>query len=76
MRLLGIDYGEKNIGIAVTDDAGTMAFPESVIPNDKKLFSSLEKIIKDKNIGEIVVGESKDFKGKPNKIMKKVEKGL
>ena len=33
MRYLGIDYGSKRIGIAVSDDEGRMAFPVGVIAN-------------------------------------------
>lgn len=73
MRFLGIDYGEKNVGLALTDDKGMMAFPHSVIGNDKNLVSMIEKIAQENGATEIVVGESKDFKGKPNKIMKKVD---
>lgn len=73
MRLLGIDYGEKNIGLAITDDKGMMAFPHSVVKNDKNIISLIEKVILENKIGIIVVGESKDFKGKANKIMKRVD---
>ena len=31
MRLLGIDYGEKNIGVALSDDKG-LVWPASVAP--------------------------------------------
>lgn len=73
MRLLGIDYGVKNVGISLTDDKGMMAFPHSVVKNDKNIISTIEKIILENKTGKIVVGESKDFKGKPNKIMKAVD---
>ncbi|MHB8619910.1 MAG: Holliday junction resolvase RuvX [Chloroflexota bacterium] len=31
MRLLGLDLGQKRIGLAVTDPGGRMAFPERVL---------------------------------------------
>jgi hypothetical protein len=37
MRILGIDYGTKRVGLALTDDKGMMAFPHSVLVNDKDL---------------------------------------
>ncbi|OGI92482.1 hypothetical protein A2933_01055 [Candidatus Nomurabacteria bacterium RIFCSPLOWO2_01_FULL_46_18] len=73
MRYLGIDYGTKRIGVATSDEGGTLAFPEVILDNDKNTLESLQKIIEGKNIGEIVVGESVDFKGAPNPISQKIE---
>ena len=71
MRLLAIDYGEKNVGIALSDRDGAMAFPHSVLKNDKNLLSRVESIIKNNDIGRVVIGDSRDYKGKQNPIMKK-----
>ena len=37
MQRLGIDYGSKKIGLALSDESGTLAFPHSVIPNDAEI---------------------------------------
>ena len=58
MRLLGIDYGAKRIGLAVSDEGGSLAFPKEVLLNDAGLFESLEKIIKEEKVSEIVIGEA------------------
>jgi putative Holliday junction resolvase len=68
MRLLGIDYGEKRIGLALSDDKGMMAFPHSVI-NAKDAVSVIEKLAKEQGVTTIVVGDSKDYKGNANPIM-------
>ena len=34
MRKMGIDYGTKRVGIALSDEAGLMAFPEVVLENN------------------------------------------
>lgn len=73
-KYLGIDFGSKRVGLATSDDLGTMAFPHSVISNDKNLLEEIEKIIKKENITDIVIGESKNFAGEPNKIMVEIEK--
>ena len=73
MKYLGIDFGSKRVGIAVSDDGGKMAFPHSVISNDGKLLEEMQKIVEKEKIAEIVIGESKDFKGEPNKIMAQIE---
>jgi putative Holliday junction resolvase len=74
MKYLGIDFGSKRVGIAVSDETSKLAFPHSVIPNDENLVGEIEKIIKDEKISEVVIGESKDFKNMPNKIMIEIEK--
>lgn len=74
MKYLGIDYGSKRVGLAISDAEGRLAFPYSVISNDKKLLVEIEKIISKKKIEAIVIGESKDFKDKPNEIMAAIEK--
>lgn len=69
MRLLGIDYGEKRIGIAISDDQGMMAFPHSVINTSKDIVSVIEKLAHDQGVKTIVIGDSNDYKGKANPIM-------
>ena len=73
MKFLGIDYGSKKIGIAVSDDSANLAFPKCVIANDTELLEYITRIISEENIGAIVLGESRDFKGKENKIMKDIK---
>ena len=54
---MGIDYGSKRIGIAVSDDEGRMAFPSGVIANIGKLpVKEIVARIKKEGIGSIVVG--------------------
>jgi putative holliday junction resolvase len=73
MRLLGIDYGSKRVGLAITDETGRMAFPHTVIPNSANLLKELETIIAEKKIAEIVIGHSLDKQSKPNKIQAAIE---
>lgn len=69
MRLLGIDYGSKRVGIALSDEGGQFAMPLIVLDNIKNLLENIIKIIETKEIGEIVMGESKNYKGEANTIM-------
>lgn len=69
MRYLGIDYGTKRVGIAVSDEDGKIAFPHGVWPCDGQLGEKIKKICKEREIGAIVAGDSKDFNGKDNPIM-------
>ena len=72
MRLLGIDYGSKRVGVSVGDTEHGMAFPKVVLKNGQDLVSDILKIIKDEGIEEVIVGESKNFKNEDNKIMKDI----
>jgi putative Holliday junction resolvase len=71
-RILGIDYGVKRVGLAMTDESQMMAFPKEVLPNNDELFEQILKICKDNQIEKIVLGESKNFKMKANKIMEEI----
>ncbi len=69
MKRMGIDYGSKRVGIALSDDGGTMAFPKTVLPAGPDLVPTLEKMIRAEKVEEIVLGESKDFSQNENPIM-------
>ena len=73
MRFLGIDYGTKRIGLAISDENGILAFPKEILANDIRTFENLEILIKKENIKEIVVGESVDFSGKLNALSGRIE---
>ena len=68
MRLLGIDYGTKRVGIALSDEGGRMAFPHVVLPNDGDLIKAIEIIVTDNMVSKIVIGHSLGRKGQPNPV--------
>lgn len=74
MKLMAVDYGEKRVGIASTDDSGLFALPRAVWSNDKTLLEKILKFKDDEGIEKIVLGESKDLKGEANPIQKEIEK--
>ncbi len=63
--LLGVDLGQKRIGIAYTDEEGRIAFPHSVIlyTSRKHVVAELEKIIREYKPEKIVVGLPTMLKG-------------
>lgn len=73
MRFLGIDYGTKKVGLALTDEGGHMAFPHAVVPNDGALLKTIEKLAHEKDVKQIVIGHSLDKKGVPNAVHAQVE---
>lgn len=72
MKLLGIDYGKKRIGIATSDEEQKIAFPKAVYQNDKKLIRKVADFCKQNSVEGIVLGESKNFKGEDNPLMKDI----
>ena len=70
---MGIDYGTKRIGIALSDDGGTIAFPHEIIDNSKKLFQEIFEIITREQVQEIVVGKSLDQVGNRNVLMDDID---
>ena len=71
MRYLGIDYGTKRVGVALSDESGTLAFAHSVVAPSGAVVTLLN-LIKDERVGSVVLGESLDFKNKPNPLMAKI----
>jgi len=60
---MAIDYGEKRIGIALTDPLLTFAYPFITIQNTSSLIADLLKIIVEKNIIKVILGlPSSNFK--------------
>lgn len=65
MRVIGLDVGEKRIGIALSDEMGWTANPHSVL-NRTNLDDDLQNIIKlctDNEVDKIVVGLPKNMDG-------------
>ncbi|MBP6925485.1 MAG: Holliday junction resolvase RuvX [Candidatus Pacebacteria bacterium] len=72
MKYLGIDYGKKRTGLAVSSDDASIAFPLRVIETTHTLANTIAEIIDQEHIEKIVIGESKDRAGNDNSIMEDV----
>lgn len=68
-RLLGIDFGEKRVGIALSDEGARLAFPHTTLQNNKDLLSEVLSLVEEYQVEKVVIGESKDFSMKENRIM-------
>ena len=77
--LLGLDFGEKRMGVAVTDEAGIMALPLKTIEvrGRKQLLEELTRLVEEYRVKKIIVGLPKTLKGEigpaAKKIMEQVE---
>jgi putative holliday junction resolvase len=74
-RYLGIDYGTKRIGVGVADGEQKIATPLknlAAVPSAETNAKQVAVLIKEQNAAVVVIGESKDFNGADNSIMKKI----
>lgn len=55
-KILCIDYGTKNIGLAVSDNDQILSFAKIVLKADEKLMDNLEQFILTEKIDSILVG--------------------
>ena len=73
MKILGVDYGLKWIGIAMSDDENKMAFPCETLENNFKLFGRLNELIKKENIYKVIIGLPLNKNMKPTTQTTEVE---
>jgi putative Holliday junction resolvase len=73
MKVMGIDFGTKRVGVALSDEHASFAFPHSVMQNDEMLLKNVLALARSEGAAKIVMGESNDYRGVPNAIMKDVE---
>ncbi|MEJ2617291.1 MAG: Holliday junction resolvase RuvX [Ignavibacteriaceae bacterium] len=71
-RILGIDFGLKRIGLALTDPLLTFSYPYTTISNDNSLWNNLKSIIEEKNVNKIILG----FPKKSNRADKDITKNV
>jgi putative Holliday junction resolvase len=73
-RIMGIDFGEKRIGIALSDPLFTFAYAFTTLLNDSCFSTNLSKIINEKKIIKVILGlPSERFKSS-KELSKKVLK--
>ena len=71
-RILGIDYGQKRIGLAHTDESQLIASPLETVSSDK-IFNYLSNYFDKEDVESIVVGEPKTLDNKPAFISQKIK---
>lgn len=76
MKYLAIDYGTKNVGIAVSDPAGEFAFPHKVLEggDEAKLVAEIAALAHEEGIEFLVVGLPLKPEGEAHALGPRVEK--
>ncbi len=66
MRVLGLDLGEKRIGVAVSDEDASIAFPSGALESRgaKKDLKAVLELIEEREIGRVVIGLPRHLDGR------------
>ena len=72
MVYLGIDYGERRIGLAKGDDRLKVATPFKTVTNESDILNVLADIVKTEVIEKIIVGIPMSFDGGENEFTEKI----
>lgn len=68
MRYLGIDYGTRKIGLALSDADGRFAFPLEILPHDSHVLENIAHVIEQKSVKCVVMGDTRADSGASNAI--------
>ncbi len=72
MKILGIDYGEKRIGLAISDESQTVAFELDIL-SPKEFFNQIHQLINSQQISKIILGWPLNMSGEETKKTREVE---
>ena len=72
MNFIGIDYGEKRIGISVSHDIG-LALPFDVLENNYDSINQIIDLCEEEEIDKIIVGMPYGMKGNTTEQTKQVK---
>jgi len=81
VRALGIDYGEKRIGLALSDATGLLASPWKQLANDGNVGAAAKRLAEeiralqgeDDGLGAVVIGLPRRLSGEPNDQTSRVQ---
>lgn len=69
-NFLGIDFGQRRVGLALGNDQARLAEPLSVLVNDDQLMGNIKKIVIQHRIDQLVVGLPRGLDGQETKQTK------
>ena len=72
-RVLGIDYGDSRVGLALSDPMKIIAKPFKTLDNNIDLLLNLKTVIDNNDVTQLVVGYPLNMKGEITPQTKKVD---
>jgi putative Holliday junction resolvase len=81
VRVLGIDYGERRIGLALSDATGLLASPWKTIPHDGRLETAVVRLLGEvrllaqeaDGLSAVVIGFPRRLSGEPTGLTERVQ---
>ncbi len=78
MRLMGLDYGSRTVGVAMSDALGFTSQPKETIVREKenhlrRTLAQITKLVEENEIGTIVLGRPVRMDGTDGTRVKKTE---
>ncbi len=64
--LLGIDWGQRKIGLAIAEREISIASAFGVLENDKNIFTALNDVVEEHDVDMIVIGKSEHLSQSDN----------
>ena len=76
MRALGIDFGEKRIGLAISDPDGRFALPLATLEsrNDRSALRQIAEIVRREGVERLILGEPKGLDGRGGENAERVRR--
>ena len=76
MRLLALDVGDRRVGVAVSDLAGLIATPLTVIRRSSKVedFAKIARLVREQGAGILVIGHPLNADGSAGPQARRVER--
>lgn len=72
MRIMGLDVGDKTVGVAISDELEIAASPRTVLPRDGREWAAVARMAEEEEVGEIVVGMPISLSGQSGPQAEKV----
>ncbi len=74
MKLLGIDYGRKRVGLAIGDDQMKIASPFKTVQNGKQIIDEIKKICYNEKAEKVIIGIPKHLSGRKHELTSEIKK--
>lgn len=76
MRALGIDFGERRIGLALSDQDGRLAVPFKTLERqtDRRAIYTLADLVRREGVGRLVIGEPRGLDGRAGDSAERVRR--
>lgn len=72
MKILGIDYGSKRVGLAISDESFTLARELSIL-SPKAFWDHIEELVLTEEISHIILGLPLNMNGNPTESTRNVQ---